>query len=224
MVSSTGHSLLALDWLAALCPACHHGFGDGVRRAGVHLAGGGTDILRIMSLAQITRLPAEAFAAAVPDLADVLVDAVEGGASVGFVLPFAADAARRWWATVESGVADGRTLLWVARDEVGVVGTVQVKLELGYPNGRHRAEVSKLLVHRRGRGRGLGRALLATAEQGAIDSGCTLLVLDTETGGPAEDLYRSAGFVELGVMPEHSADPWGALKPTTYFYKLLAKA
>jgi len=174
-----------------------------------------------MSLMQISRVPAEEFAAAVPGLADVLVDAVEGGASVGFVLPFAADAARRWWATVESGVADGRTLLWVARDEVGVVGTVQLKLELVYSNGRHRAEVSKLLVHRRGRGLGVGRALLATAERGAVDSGCTLLVLDTETGSPAEYLYRSAGFTELGVMPEHSADPWGVLKPTTYFYKLL---
>jgi len=124
--------------------------------------------LRIMSLMQISRVPAEEFAAAVPDLADVLVDAV------GFVLPFAADAARRWWATVESGVADGRTLLWVARDEVGVVGTVQLKLELVYSNGRHRAEVSKLLVHRRGRGLGVGRALLAAAERGAVDSGCTL--------------------------------------------------
>jgi GNAT superfamily N-acetyltransferase len=171
----------------------------------------------------ITRVPAEGFAAAVPQLAEVLVDAVEGGASVGFVLPFAAGEAQRWWATVELGVSEGRTLLWVARDEAGIVGTIQLKLERGYPNGRHRAEVSKLLVHRRGRGRGLGRALLGVAERAAADHGCTLVVLDTQTGSPAERLYRSAGWTELGVMPEHAADPWGELRPTTYFYKLLAR-
>jgi GNAT superfamily N-acetyltransferase len=174
-----------------------------------------------MDLMSVTRLDADGFAAAIPELAVVLVDAVDSGASVGFVHPFDEADARRWWQAVADGVAQGATLLWVARDDEGVVGTVQIKLQLVYTNSRHRADLAKLLVHRRARGRGVGRRLLEAAERGAAQAGVTLLTLDTETGSPAEYLYRSAGWTELGVMPGHAADPAGVLKPTTYFYKPL---
>jgi GNAT superfamily N-acetyltransferase len=169
----------------------------------------------------VSRLDGERFVAAIPQLALVLVDAVEGGASVGFVHPFAPADAERWWRTVTDGVARGSTLLWVATDEQGVVGTVQVKLTVAYTNGRHRAEIAKLLVHRRARGRGIGRALLAVAERGAAAAGVSMLMLDTQTDSPAEFLYASAGWTRFGVMPDHATDPAGVLAPTTFFYKRL---
>ncbi|MEV4918818.1 GNAT family N-acetyltransferase [Streptomyces tirandamycinicus] len=153
-------------------------------------------------------------------LAGLLVDAVDGGASVGFLAPLDRTAAERWWKSHGPALAEGGRALWVARDGDRVVGTVSAGFT-GYPNGRHRAEITKLLVHREVRGRGLGRALLAAAERGAADRGATLLVLDTETGSPAERLYRSAGWTAAGVIPGFAADPGGILRPTTLYYKQL---
>ncbi|MFD1150286.1 GNAT family N-acetyltransferase [Saccharothrix hoggarensis] len=89
----------------------------------------------------------------------------------------------------------------------------------GTANGTHRAEVAKLVVHRDARGAGLGRALLDVAEREAARRGATLLVLDTQTGSPAERLYRRAGWTEVGVIPDYAADPDRVLRPTTLFYK-----
>lgn len=169
----------------------------------------------------VIRLDGPAFDAAVPELARVLVDAVDGGASVGFVHPFTDTDAELWWRTVRGGVEQGSTLLWVAEDGVGVAGTIQLKLTTAYTNGRHRAEIAKLLVHRRARGRGIGRLLLATAEAAAAGAGVTILMLDTQTDSPAEYLYAKAGWTRFGVMPDHAADPAGMLQPTTFFYKKL---
>jgi GNAT superfamily N-acetyltransferase len=99
-----------------------------------------------------------------------------------------------------------------------VTGTVS----LAFPdkaNSRHRAELVKLMVHRAARGRGLGRDLLATAERAAAEAGITLLHLDTETGSPAETLYRSAGWTRVGAIPDYAATPAGDLHPTTIYYK-----
>ena len=124
------------------------------------------------------------------ELAAILVDCVEDGASVGFLDPLDPEVARAWWQHALR--ADG-TLTWVARDDEGAaVGVVQLRL-VGYPNGSHRAEVAKLLVHRRARGRGAARALLA-AEPGR--RGRRLLVLDTQTGSVAEGLY-DRGYRDL---------------------------
>jgi GNAT superfamily N-acetyltransferase len=169
----------------------------------------------------VARLDGPAFEAALPQLAEVLVDSVDGGASVGFVHPFTVDDARQWWQSVRGGIEQGSTLMWVAEDAAGVVGTVQVKLTVAYTNGRHRAEIAKLLVHRRARGHGIGKLLLATAEAAAADAGVTILMLDTQTDSPAEYLYAKAGWTRFGVMPEHAADPAGTLQPTTFFYKKL---
>ncbi|XVV02520.1 N-acetyltransferase family protein [Actinosynnema sp. CA-248983] len=152
------------------------------------------------------------------ELADVLCDAVDGGASVGFLAPLPHAQAATWWKSRAAGVANGVLVVWVARVDGRIAGTVQVALTTT-PNGTHRAEVLKLLVHRDFRGRGLGRELLATAEKGAAAHGASLLVLDTQTGSAAERLYRAAGWTEAGVIPDYAADPGGVLRPTTLFYK-----
>ncbi|GAA3005309.1 GNAT family N-acetyltransferase [Actinokineospora diospyrosa] len=157
----------------------------------------------------------------VDDLADLLVDAVAGGASVGFLHPLEREAARKWWLGLESGLAEGRVLLWVARADDRVIGTVQLRLS-GYENGPHRAELAKLLVHSEARGRGIGRSLLACAERGAAERGLTLLLLDTESDSPAEHLYRSAGWLEMGVVPGHALNPAGELRPTTFYRRHLS--
>ncbi|WNV90131.1 GNAT family N-acetyltransferase [Umezawaea sp. Da 62-37] len=152
------------------------------------------------------------------ELADVLVDAVEGGASVGFLLPLDRANAASWWEDLAPAVASGSLLLWVARIDGRVVGTVQVRLAT-MPNARHRGELAKLLVHRSARGRGIARALVEAAEQGAADAGITLLILDTETRSPAHGIYTHLGWTEVGTIPDYALDPKGEQSPTTIFYK-----
>jgi GNAT superfamily N-acetyltransferase len=169
----------------------------------------------------ITRLSAADFAVGMPDLADLLLDAVDGGHSLGFVAPFESAAALAWWEARKPAVADGSLLVWICRGPRGAEGTVSLALE-PKPNGRHRAEVVKLMVHRDARGRGLGRALLATAEQAAAERGATLLLLDTETGSVAESLYLGAGWSRYGIVPDYAADPSGVLRDCSFFYKSLS--
>ena len=166
----------------------------------------------------IAELTAAELPACAEALTDVLVDAVEGGASVGFVKPLSRGQALEWWRSRAAPVANGGLALWVARDGERVLGTVQVRFD-DTANGAHRAEVAKLIVRRDARGAGLGRALLDVAERGAAERGATLLVLDTQTGSAAERLYRRAGWAEAGVIPDYAADPDGVLRPTTLFYK-----
>jgi ribosomal protein S18 acetylase RimI-like enzyme len=151
-------------------------------------------------------------------LAEVLADCVDGGASVGFLAPFAAEAARAWW---EQALQDPDTLTWVAMDDAGtVVGCV--RLQLGTPaNGRHRAEISKLLVHRGARGRGVASALMRRAEEEAARRGRSLLLLDTQSGSPAERLYERQGWSVVGVVADYAALPDGRLAGTTIMVKRL---
>ncbi|MFJ4677115.1 GNAT family N-acetyltransferase [Kitasatospora sp. NPDC088783] len=154
-------------------------------------------------------------------LADLLLDAVADGASVGFLDRTAHHEAAAWWDGLRPSVAAGTRLLWVVEDAAGrALGTVSLIRE-EKPNGRHRAEIAKLLVHRTARGAGLGRRLLAHAERAARDTGTTLLLLDTQTGSPAEHLYRTAGWTAFGTVPDHAATPDGTLADTTYYYKRL---
>jgi ribosomal protein S18 acetylase RimI-like enzyme len=148
------------------------------------------------------------------ELAELLLDAVEGGASVGFLASLDRAAAEAWW----KARAQGPFAVWAALDGGRIVGTVSLAFP-DKPNSRHRAELVKLMVHRDARGRGLARTLLATAEQAAAAAGITLLHLDTETGSPAERLYRSAGWTRAGTIPDYAADPGGVLRPTTLYYK-----
>ncbi|MGW4808480.1 N-acetyltransferase family protein [Kitasatospora sp. NPDC004272] len=154
-------------------------------------------------------------------LADLLLDAVADGASVGFLAGTDHREAAAWWDGLRPSVAAGTRLLWIAEDAAGrALGTVSLVRE-EKPNGRHRAEVAKLLVHRDARGAGLGRRLLRHAEDAARACGTTLLLLDTQTGSPAEHLYRTAGWTAFGTVPGHSATPDGVLADTTYYYKRL---
>ncbi|NEB74805.1 GNAT family N-acetyltransferase [Streptomyces sp. SID14478] len=153
-------------------------------------------------------------------MGDLLADVVHGGASLGFLDGLTAAAAADWWRARASAVERGALAVWAALDEASgrCLGTVSLAFN-DWPNGRHRAEILKLMVHGSARGKGLARTLLATAERAAADAGITLLVLDTETGSPAEPLYRSAGWTTVGVIPDYAADPAGVPRPTTLFYK-----
>ncbi|MBS1176271.1 MAG: GCN5-related N-acetyltransferase [Proteobacteria bacterium] len=153
-------------------------------------------------------------------LAQVLVDCVEGDASVSFMHPLTLPRARAFWQRVADEVARGERALLVADDAAGIAGTVQ--LVLAQPeNQPHRADLAKMLVHRRARQQGLGAALLAAAEQTARDCGKTLLVLDTASA-EAERLYARAGWQRCGMVPGFALLPRGGLCATTFFYRDLA--
>ena len=152
-------------------------------------------------------------------LADVLIDCVEGGASVSFMLPLTRDRALGFWQRVGEGVARGERALLVAEDAQGIVGTVQLVLDQP-ENQPHRAEVSKMLVHRRARRRGVGALLMQAVEQLARDHGKTLLVLDTSSP-EAERLYARQGWTRAGVIPGFALLPGGEPCDTTYFYRVL---
>jgi GNAT superfamily N-acetyltransferase len=153
-------------------------------------------------------------------LADVLIDCVEGGASVSFMQPLTRDRAVAFWRRVAHGVAAGERALLVAEDERGVCGTVQ--LVLAQPeNQPHRADLSKMLVHRRSRRQGLGAALMRAAEATARECGKTLLVLDAVTNGDAARLYERLGWVRVGDIPGYALFPQGGLCSTTVFYRTL---
>ena len=153
-------------------------------------------------------------------LCDVLVDCVEGGASVSFMQPMTRAKAEAFWSSAGAGLARGERMVFVAEDVQGIVGTVQVILNLP-ENQPHRGDVAKMLVHRRARRQGVGAALLAAAEQSALDAGRTLLVLDTVTGGDAERLYARQGWQRCGEIPRYALFPAGGFCSTTVFYKAL---
>jgi GNAT superfamily N-acetyltransferase len=157
-------------------------------------------------------------------LGELLAHVVNSGNSLGFLSGLTPQAASHWWRDRTNAVEDGNLTVWAALDDASgrCVGTVSLAFS-DEANGRHRAEVTKLMVHTAARGQGLGRTLLATAEQFAAESGITLLVLDTETGSRAETLYRGEGWTQAGVIPDYAADAAGVLRPTTLFHKRPAR-
>ena len=160
--------------------------------------------------------------AQIDGLADVLIDCVEGGASVSFMHPLARERAVAFWRRVGQGVSAGERALLIAEDARGVCGTVQLVLEQP-ENQPHRAELSKMLVHRRARRQGLGAALMRAAEDTARECGKTLLVLDTASAD-AERLYERQGWVRVGVIPDFALLPHGGLCGTTVYYRSLEAA
>lgn len=153
--------------------------------------------------------------------ADLLIDCVEGGASVSFMLPLARERAVDFWRRVADDVARGARALLVAEDDVGICGTVQLILDLP-ENQPHRADLAKMLVHRRARRRGLGESLMRAAEAEALARGRTLLVLDAVTGGDGARLYERLGWIRVGDVPGFALMPAGGLCSTTYYYRDLA--
>jgi GNAT superfamily N-acetyltransferase len=156
-------------------------------------------------------------------LSAVLIDCVEGGASVSFMAPLPQEKAEAFWQGVAEGVAAGERILLVARDrsDERIVGTVQVVLKQP-ENQPHRADIAKMLVHRRARKRGVGAALMRAAEDAARTAGKTVLVLDTVTGSDAERLYGRLGWQKVGVIPNYALWPQGGFCDTTVFHKQIA--
>jgi GNAT superfamily N-acetyltransferase len=166
---------------------------------------------------EILVLDAAAARAAIHELADVLADCVEGGASVSFMLPYSRDDAAKFFETVIASIAAGDTVLVAARLDGRMVGTVQLGIDMP-PNQPHRGDIKKLLTHRSARGRGIGAALMKRAEEEAKARGRTLLVLDTASG-EAERLYVRGGWQRVGVIPDYAMWPQGGFCDTTFFWK-----
>jgi ribosomal protein S18 acetylase RimI-like enzyme len=168
----------------------------------------------------VRRLEAGEARAHLDGLAAVLVDCVEGGASVSYMAPFPLADGRAAFEGVAGDVEEGRRVLLAAFDDGNVVGTVQVNLATP-PNQPHRADIAKLLVRRSARRRGVAAQLMEAAEREALAEGKTLLVLDTVTGDAAEHLYERLGWTRVGVIPNYALYPDGRLCDTTVFYKAL---
>jgi ribosomal protein S18 acetylase RimI-like enzyme len=158
-----------------------------------------------------------------PALTALLVDAVESGASVGFLPPLSVDGAHRYWQGVKNALRAGGRALFAAYEGDEIVGSVQLDLAT-MPNGLHRAEVMKLFVHRRARRQGIGRALMTAVEDFARSQQRYLLVLDTRAGDLAEKLYESMGYVRAGSIPNFARSATGALDATVIMYKWLDRA
>jgi GNAT superfamily N-acetyltransferase len=169
-------------------------------------------------MVEVRRLTASETREHLSVLADVLVDCVEGGASVSFMMPFSKSDAEAFYRKVADGVEAGERILLAAFTGARLVGTVQVLTALP-PNQPHRADVAKLLVLRSARGSGVGRQLMEEAERHAAAEGKSLLVLDTATGGDAERLYERLNWVRVGVIPNYALFPDGTWTATTIFWK-----
>jgi GNAT superfamily N-acetyltransferase len=158
-------------------------------------------------------------------LSAVLIDCVEGGASVSFMSPLTRARADAFWQGVAEGVAEGERILLVAQEDTSgrIVGTVQIVLKQP-ENQPHRADIAKMLVHGQARKRGIGAALMRAAEDAARTAGKTVLVLDTVTGGDAERLYERVGWIKSGVIPNYALWPKGGFCDTTVFYKQISAA
>ena len=152
-------------------------------------------------------------------LAAILLDAVDSGAGVSFMAGLSAGAAAAWWRKTLTS-ATPRTVILAARDEDGIVGTVQLQ-PAWPPNQPHRADVAKLIVHRRARGRGIARALMQELERHAREQRFTLLLLDTCKGSAAERLYTSLEWIRVGEVPRFALNPDGSWCDTVFFYKEL---
>ncbi|HTO30771.1 MAG TPA: GNAT family N-acetyltransferase [Pararhizobium sp.] len=173
-----------------------------------------------MSKISIRTLASSETADALPALADILSDCVEGGASVGFMSPYLPADAMPYWEGVAQAVEDGTTVLIVAERDGDLLGTVQLGIGM-MPNQPHRADLKKLLVHRKARGLGLSRALMDAADAEATRHGRHILVLDTATGSPAEFIYEKLGWQRVGVIPQYALMPDGSYCGSTFFYKAL---
>lgn len=153
-------------------------------------------------------------------LCEVLIDCVEGGASVSFMWPMTRAKAEEYWKDVGESLARGERAVVIAEDDQGVIGTAQV-IWARPENQPHRADVSRMLVHRRARRRGVGAAVLAAAETAARAAGKNLLVLDTASPD-AERLYERSGWQRVGIVPRYALMPDGPFCHTVFFYKDLA--
>jgi GNAT superfamily N-acetyltransferase len=180
-----------------------------------------TDAVAALSNFKIRRLVGTELSRSLDALTEVLIDCVEGGASVSFLSPLSRANALRFWRGVAESVDRKERVLLIAEDEQGtVVGTAQLITDMP-ENQPHRAEVAKMLVHRKARRQGVAQQLMAAIDAAARAAGKTVLVLDTATGGDAERLYQRAGWQQVGAIPNYALMPDGELAGTTFFFKQL---
>ena len=168
----------------------------------------------------IEQLNARQVTIELPGLVALLQDSVDSGASVGYLPPLSDEDAAHYWHSVISEVQAQARLLWVARQADRLIGTVQLHLE-SRPNGRHRAEVQKLLVHTQARRQGVGRALMAALEAAARAADRSLLVLDTRQGDASELLYAKIGYIKAGAIPGYARSANGGLDASVFYYRRL---
>jgi len=169
-------------------------------------------------MSDIERLTADQARVLLPELVALLQDTVDDGASVGFLRPLSTEIAERYWLEVIRDVAEQSRILLVTRRDGVVVGSVQLGL-CTKPNGVHRAEVQKLLVHTGSRRRGIGRRLMAAIEEQARLAQRTLLYLDTEPDKAAHEMYERSGWLRAGAIPDYARTPDGQLHSTILFYR-----
>lgn len=150
-------------------------------------------------------------------LAELMVETVDGGASIGFIAPMEKQEAEAYWHSLQ---LSEHTHVWVALAGDSVIGTIQLHLT-NKANGCHRAEIAKLMVANKARRQGIGRKLLAVAEETATEQNRTLLILDTEEGAPSNVLYKTSGYTFAGTIPQFAENPHGGLRGTNLYYKLL---
>ncbi len=168
--------------------------------------------------ARIEALSGADYRAAIPGLASLLVDAVDGGASVNFLAGLDLATAAGWWADRAEAVGGGSVTPLAAFDGDRLIGSLLL-IRSTAPNSPHRAEIGKVIVHRSARRRGIGAALMAAAEATARAEGRWLLILDTETGSAAEAFYRSLGWRETGIVPDYALLTDGTPAAATFFWK-----
>jgi GNAT superfamily N-acetyltransferase len=156
-----------------------------------------------------------------PQLIGLLQDAVDSGASVGFLAPLSDDQAQQYWTQVFAQVGERTRIVLAAVHNGAIVGSVQLDLA-SMPNASHRAEVQKLLVLRLWRRQGTGQELMTAIEQAARREGRQLLVLDTRLGDAAERLYARMGYRRVGVIPKFALNSAGSLDATVIFYRDLS--
>ncbi|MHB8572129.1 MAG: GNAT family N-acetyltransferase [Candidatus Dormibacteria bacterium] len=169
----------------------------------------------------VERATSTSYPGLLDSLAQLLVDTVATGGSVGFRHPLDPAEARAYWEGLAADIAADRVILLTLHADAGIVGTVHLRSSI-YPNGRHRAEVAKLMVHSTQRRRGFGRLLMLAAENHAMSAGKSLLYLDTETDSDAGHLYRRLGWEVAGDIPDFACTPHGELRSTTFLYRRLA--
>ena len=173
--------------------------------------------------AQVRQVNAESFAYYRQGLEELLLDGVDHGASVGFMADLDEAQARDYFTGVQASIEDASLLLWVVLRDERVVASVQLAL-CQKANGRHRAEVQKLLVHSHARRHGLGQQLMRTLEQAAHQQRRGLLYLDTEAGSPAEAFYQALHYTKVGELPDYCQSPDGRYSPTAIYFKTLGPA
>jgi len=167
----------------------------------------------------VRALPADAYEAAIPQLAELIVDAVAGGAAVNFLAGATAEQAGGWWRGRVAAIGDGSSTLFVAEDATGRIVGSTLLVRSTNQNSPHRGEIGKVIVHSDARRQGVARRLMAAAEDQARAEGRWLLFLDTETGSDAERMYRALGWQEAGVIPDYAMSTDGVPRPATWFWK-----